>query len=75
MAEDTLTTAGIGNHGAARLPSVDIDSYNTELRDDGGLPVDRASKGAFQDILDKWRNPLGKNGDDPFGGKASGKPA
>ena len=25
MAEDTLTTAGIGNHGAARLPSVNID--------------------------------------------------
>ena len=36
MAEDTLTPAGIGNHGAARLPSVDIDSYNIELKDEDG---------------------------------------
>jgi hypothetical protein len=51
MAEDTLATAGIGKHGAARLPSVDIDSYNIELKDDDGFLGDRASKGAFQEIL------------------------
>src|SRR5258708_28694831 len=34
MAEDTLTTTtGIGRHGAARLPSVDVDSFNVELKD------------------------------------------
>lgn len=68
---ETLTTAGIGKHGASRLPSVDIDSYNIEIKDEDGFLGDRASKGAFQDILDKWRKPLKKNGDDPFGGKAS----
>jgi len=36
MAEDTLTTSGIGTHGATRLPSVDVDSYNIELKDDEG---------------------------------------
>lgn len=71
MAEAAPTTAGIGNHGAARLPSVDIDSYNIELKDDEGFLGDRASKGAFKDILDRWRKPLKKNGEDPFGGKAS----
>jgi hypothetical protein len=67
MVEDTLTTAGIGKHGAARLPSVDIDGYNIELKDEDGFLGDRASKGAFQDILEGWRKPLRKNGEDPFG--------
>src|SRR3954451_3958731 len=71
MAEDTLTTAGIGRHGATRLPSVDVDSYNIELKDDDGFLGDRASKGAFQKILDSWRKPLKKNGEDPFGKKAT----
>lgn len=67
MAEDTVTTVGIGNHGATRLPSVEIDSYNIELKDEDGFLGDRASKGAFQRILDGWRKPRRKNGDDPFG--------
>ena len=67
MADETLTTAGIGKHGAARLPSVDIDGYNIELKDEDGFLGDRASKGAFQDILEGWRKPLRKNGEDPFG--------
>ena len=71
MAEETLTAAGIGHHGAARLPSVDIDSYNIELKDEDGFLGDRASKGAFQDILDRRRKPFRKSGDDPFGGKSS----
>src|SRR4051812_48894382 len=71
MAEDTLTTAGIGRHGATRLPSVDVDNYNIELKDDDGFLGDRASKGAFQKILDSWRRPLKKNGEDPFGKKAT----
>jgi len=71
MAEDTLTTAGIGKHGVPRLPSVDIDSYNIELKDDDGFLGDRASKGAFRKILDGLRKPLKKNGDDPLGKKAS----
>src|SRR6195256_3276014 len=71
MAEDTVATAGIGRHGANRLPSVDVDSYNIELKDADGFLGDRASKGAFQQILDAWRKPLRKNGDDPFGKQSS----
>jgi predicted NBD/HSP70 family sugar kinase len=73
MAEDTLTTVGIGRHGAARLPSVEVDSFNIELKDDEGFLGDRASKGAFRKILDGLRKPLKKNGDDPLGEKSAEK--
>src|ERR1700709_2716822 len=71
MAEDTLTTAGIGKHGVSRLPSVDVDSYNIELKDEDGFLGDRASKRAFREILDGLRKPLKKNGDDPWGARAA----
>jgi hypothetical protein len=71
MAEDTLNTAGLGRHGAARLPSVDVDSFNVELKDDEGFLGDRASKGAFRRILDDLRRPLRKNGEDPLGDKSA----
>ena len=71
MAEDTLTTSGIGRHGATRLPSVDVDSFNIELKDDDGFLGDRASKGAFRKILDALRKPLKKNGEDPLGSKSA----
>src|SRR5438477_9742969 len=70
MADD-LTAVGIGKHGAERLPSVDVDSYNVELKDENGFVGDRASKGSFQKILEAWRKPLRKSGDDPFGNKSS----
>jgi predicted NBD/HSP70 family sugar kinase len=73
MAEDTLTTTGIGRHGATRLPSVDVDSFNIELKDDDGFLGDRASKGAFRKILEQWRKPLRKSGEDPFGKEPSDK--
>jgi predicted NBD/HSP70 family sugar kinase len=72
MSETIVTTAGIGRHGAARLPSVDVDSFNIELKDDDGFLGDRASKGAFREILDTLRKPLKKSGDDPLGKKAAG---
>jgi hypothetical protein len=71
MAEDALTHSGIGRHGATRLPSVDVDSFNIELKDDDGYLGDRASKGAFRKILDALREPLKKNGDDPLGRKST----
>jgi predicted NBD/HSP70 family sugar kinase len=71
MSETIVTTAGIGRHGASRLPSVDVDSFNIELKDDKGFLGDRASKGAFREILDSLRKPLKKNGDDPLGKKAA----
>jgi hypothetical protein len=71
MADETITTTGIAAHGASRLPSVDIDSFNIELKDEDGFLGDRASKGAFRNILDKWREPLRKSGEDPFGKEPS----
>ena len=69
MADDVNTTTGIARHGATRLPSVDVDSFNIELKDDDGFLGDRASKGAFRKILDGLRKPLKKNGGDPLGSK------
>jgi predicted NBD/HSP70 family sugar kinase len=71
MAEDSVTTTGIARHGAPRLPSVEVDSFNVELKDDEGFLGDRASKGAFREILDALRKPLKKNGDDPLGKKST----
>src|SRR6202030_2557008 len=71
MADDVITTTGIARHGATRLPSVDVDSFNIELKDDDGYLGDRASKGAFRKILDALREPLKKNGDDPLGNKSA----
>ncbi|MCK1514549.1 ROK family protein [Bradyrhizobium sp. 190] len=73
MAEDSVTTTGIARHGATRLPSVEVDSFNIELKDDEGFLGDRASKGAFRKILDGLRKPLKKNGDDPLGKKSAGE--
>jgi predicted NBD/HSP70 family sugar kinase len=67
MAEDSATTTGIATHGATRLPSVEIDSFNVELKDEEGFVGDRASKGAFRKIFDRWRKPLRVTGKDPFG--------
>jgi hypothetical protein len=46
MADETITTTGIAAHGASRLPSVDVDSFNIELADEEGFLGDRASKGS-----------------------------
>jgi predicted NBD/HSP70 family sugar kinase len=71
MTDETITTTGIAAHGASRLPSVEVDSFNIELKDEQGFLGDRASKGAFRDILDRWRKPLRKSGEDPFGKESS----
>ena len=71
MAEANGKSTGIDRHGASRLPSVDVDSFNVELKDDEGFLGDRASKGAFRKILDAQRKPLKKNGDDPLGSKSA----
>jgi hypothetical protein len=70
---ETVTTpaAALGVHGATRLPAVDVDSYNLELKDDEGFLGDRASRQAFHAILENWRKPLRKLGADPFGDTAS----
>jgi predicted NBD/HSP70 family sugar kinase len=71
MTEEIVTKTGLAGHGATRLPSVIVDSYNVELKDDDGFLGDRASKGAFRRILDTLRKPLKKNGEDPLGSKSA----
>jgi hypothetical protein len=70
---DTTTLPMIAAHGSARLPAVEVDSYNVELKDDEGFLGDRASKGAFRDIVENWRKLLRKEDDDPFGDEPSEK--
>jgi hypothetical protein len=61
----------VATHGATRLPSVIVDSYNVELQDDEGFLGDRASKDAFRNIMDYWRTALRKCGADPIGDESS----
>jgi hypothetical protein len=66
MPSQSLLPAVIA-HGASRLPSVEVDDYNVELKDDEGFVGDRANKGAFRDIISYWRSALKKAGVDPLG--------
>jgi predicted NBD/HSP70 family sugar kinase len=68
---DTVALPSIAEHGSSRLPSVEVDGYNIELKDDEGFIGDRASKGAFRDLIENWRKPLRKAGKDPFGEQKS----
>ena len=65
------TAAGVGHHGGARLPAVDVEAYNAELRDGEGFIGDRASNRAFRAILEDLRVKLRLVGDDPLGDTAS----
>jgi len=66
MAQPAATLTPIAGHGAARLPAVNVDSYNVELKDQDGFLGDRANKQVFRDMLESWRKKLRKLGDDPF---------
>jgi predicted NBD/HSP70 family sugar kinase len=71
MADQSATLPTIAAHGAAHLPSVEVDCYNIELKDNEGFIGDNANKSAFRALLENWRKPLRKAGDDPFGEEAS----
>jgi len=59
--------------GAQRLPLVEVDSYNEELRDADGYVGDRANSGAFRAILEEWRGHMRELGEeDPLGEQPSG---
>jgi predicted NBD/HSP70 family sugar kinase len=58
-------------HAEKSLPSVTVDTYNEELRDEDGFVGDRASGRAFRAILDDWRERLAQNGEDPLGSRAT----
>ncbi len=66
-----MSTAGdratLPMHGAAALPSVTVDSYNLEIEDNEGFIGDRASRTAFWETLEEWRQRLKAQGADPFG--------
>ena len=50
---DESRPATLTPHGAARLPAVDVEAYNIELKDDEGFVGDRANKGAFRGFIDE----------------------
>jgi len=70
---NSTAAAAVLAHGAARLPAVEVASYNVELKDDEGFLGDRASKGAFRKFIDNWRKPLRELDQDPFGDEPSSK--
>src|ERR1700716_752158 len=53
-------------HGAEQLSLVTVETYNAELRSADGFIGDRASKRAFQAILDDSRDRIRKVGEDPL---------
>ena len=61
----------IATHGSADLPSVTVETYNAELRDSEGFIGDRASQGAFRELLEGWRERLRRSGHDPLGEESS----
>lgn len=63
---DTVAPPIVG-HGASRLSSVEIDSFNVETKNEDGFIGDRANTGAFRDILDDLRKRVSSNGEDPLG--------
>jgi predicted NBD/HSP70 family sugar kinase len=64
---ETPTAVHNGPHGASVLPRVRVDSYNLELRHKDGFIGDRASKRAFAEILQDWREKFRRIDDDPLG--------
>ena len=54
-------------HGGLLLPAVEVVSYNVELEDDEGFIGDRASRRAFRQFIENWRNSMREMGQDPFG--------
>lgn len=67
MTQNAAPHPPIAGHGSARLPAVEVDGYNVEIKDQDKFLGDRANKKVFREILDDWRKKLRKLGDDPFG--------
>jgi predicted NBD/HSP70 family sugar kinase len=59
------------SHGGKVLSMVVVDAYNAEMRSAEGFVGDRASRRAFQAILDEWRERVSRSGEDPLGEKPS----
>jgi predicted NBD/HSP70 family sugar kinase len=61
----------VSGHAELVLPSVTVDTYNEELRDEAGFVGDRASGRAFRAILDDWRERIAQHGEDPLGDRST----
>lgn len=66
-APTTAATPALAGHGASRLPSVEVDTCNSQLRDDHGFIGDRARRTVFFESLEAWRGHA-REDEDPFEG-------
>jgi hypothetical protein len=71
MTDQAPAMPALAAHGTSRLPAVEVESYNVEIKDDEGFVGDRACKGAFRAFIENWRKPLRDLGHDPFGDEPS----
>lgn len=67
MPTPSTQSPGLAGHGAGQLAAVHIDTYNAELRDEGGFIGDRASGRAFRAILEDGRERVRDGDEDPVG--------
>jgi hypothetical protein len=51
---DQTTAPVLPVHGGKHLPSVEVDGYNLEIRDDEGFVGDRITTATFRDFV--WAN-------------------
>jgi hypothetical protein len=72
MADQVTVIPALAVHGTSRLPAVEVENYNVEIKDDEGFVGDRACKGAFRVFIENWRKPLRDLGHDPLGDEPSG---
>ena len=56
-------------HGASKLPSVEVLSYSLEIKEEGKFVGDRARRAVFYEIIDELRRKLADVGSDPLGDK------
>jgi predicted NBD/HSP70 family sugar kinase len=59
------------HHGTRELPTVLVEGYSLQLRDQDGFIGDQASQTAFRELLERWRRRRRKKGRDPLGVKHS----
>ncbi len=65
--EAAATAQSLTVHGATRLSTVHVDTYNADLRDEDGFIGDRASGRAFKAILEDGRDRVRQTDADPIG--------
>jgi hypothetical protein len=72
MTDQIADLPALAAHGSKYLPSVEVDSYNLDTRDEEGFLGDRVTKAAFRDFIDDLRKLLRKRGEDPLGDEPTG---